>query len=267
MNRRQLVAGALSASLLVTALPGLALAQTEEPFTAEDTEWTLSSFADGEAMTVVPEGVEVTLLMSGGEAGGSAGCNTYLGSYEITADTLAFVDFAVTEMLCPEPEQGVEDAYLPLLAGVAAWAVDGTVLSLSDSTGAVTLVFGDAPVQVTESSVAALEAELESLQTQIDEAAAEVVELSEAAASVNVKKITNRIGVNEDDISALQTKTKGLNVDNIKKRLSAAESAIEKLNNQLTNVKKRVTDLEKVAKDHEARITALEEAVPVPEPN
>jgi heat shock protein HslJ/chaperonin cofactor prefoldin len=266
MNKRQLVAGVLSASLLAAALPGLAWAQDEETYAAEDMVWVLSSYADAGSMTAVPVGVETTLLMSGGEAGGSAGCNNYFGSYEIGADSLTFGEFGSTRMICEEPTQGLEDAYLALLGGVAGWAVDGTILSLSDTTGAVTLVFGDPLVEVTESDVAALAAELESLQSQIDEATAEVAALTEAAASVNVKKITNRIGANEDSISALEKKTKGLNVDNLKKRISANEAAIADLNKQMSNVKKRVKDLEAVAKDHEARISAIEDQVPIPEP-
>ncbi len=266
MNPRQLAAGVLSASLLAAALPGLAFAQDEGPLAAEDVQWTLSSHADAESMVAVPDGVEVTLLMSGGEAGGSAGCNSYFGSYEIGADTLTFGEFGSTAMICEDPAQGVEDAYLALLSGVAGWAVEDSVLSLSDATGAETLIFGDAPVQVTESDVAALVAELESLQTQIDEASAEVVALTEAAASVNVKKITNRIGANEESIKALEKTTKGLNVDNLKKRISANEAAIADLGKQMSNVKKRVKDLETIAKDHEARISAIEAEVPIPEP-
>ena len=43
MNKRRLIAGALSASLLVSAMPGLALAQDEEPFAAEGVEWVLDT--------------------------------------------------------------------------------------------------------------------------------------------------------------------------------------------------------------------------------
>lgn len=267
MNKRHVLAVAMSASLLAAALPGAALAQAEEPFAAEDTQWVLSSYSDGEGMVELPEGVRVTLLLTAGQANGSAGCNTYFGSYEITEDTLTFGEFGLTQRLCPEPVQGVEDAYLPLLADVAGWAIDDTLLTLSDETGAETLVFGGAVVEVTAADVAALTAELQGLQTQIDEARAEVEVLTEAAASVNVKKITNRIGTNEDDIDTLQAKTKGLNVENIKKRLGAAEGDITKLQNQLVKTRQRVTELERVVKDHEARIAALEDLVPVPEPS
>jgi heat shock protein HslJ len=266
MNKRHVLVGALSATLLAAALPGLALAQTEEPYAAEDTEWTLSSYVEAGTEMLVPDGVETTLLLSGGQAGGSGGCNNYFGSYVIGAETLTISELGITQMFCEDPAGSVENAYLALLGDVAGWAVDGTVLSLSDSTGAVTLLFGDAPVQVTESDVAALAAELESLQGQIDTAAAEVEALAADIASVNVNKVTNRIGTNEADIATLQKKTKGLNVENLKKRISTTEAAIVELDKQLTNTKKRVKDLETVAKDHEKRLAALEAQVPVPEP-
>jgi heat shock protein HslJ len=267
MNKRQLVAGALSASLLVAALPGLASAQDENPLAAENLEWLLGSYAQDGAMVDVPEGVETTLLLSGGQATGSAGCNTYFGAYEIDADSLTFPEpFGTTRMLCQGPSQVVEDAYLALLSATGGWVVQDGTLDLSDADGVTTLVFVEPPVPVTASDIAALTAELESLQMQIDEASAEVTALTEAAESVNVKKITNRIAATEEDIAALQKKTNGLNVDNLKKRISATEAAIADLDQQMTNVKKRVKDLENVAKDHEDRITALEEQVPVPEP-
>jgi len=267
MNKRQLAAGVLSASLLVAALPGLASAQDEEPYAAENVEWLLSSYAQDGTMADVPEGVETTLLLSGGQAAGSAGCNSYFGAYEIDAESLTFPEpFGATRMLCQGPSQVVEDAYLSLLSATAGWVVQDGMLNLSDAEGVTMLVFAEPPVPVTASDIAALTAELESLQTQIDEARTEVAALTEAAESVNVKRITNRIGANEDAIAALEQKTKGLNVDNLKRRISAAEAAIVELDKQMTNVKKRVKDLEAIAKDHEARISAIEEQVPVPEP-
>jgi heat shock protein HslJ len=278
MNKRQLVAGVLGASLLATALPGLAFAQDEEmPHAAEGVEWTLESISDGEALADVPEGVETTLFLNGGELVGNAGCNSYFGSYEIDETNLSFPNpFGMTQSICEGPAQDVEDAYMPLLESSAGWEVEEGMLSLSDAEGTVTLVYGEPPVEITATDVDALAAELESLQAQIDEAAAAVTLLAEEAASVNVSKITKRISTNETDIAALQDKTQGLNVDNIKKRLSTAEKAITNLDNQMANVKKsldsldqvdknqkkRIETLEKQTKDQEDRIAALEDQAP-----
>ena len=256
MSKRQMVAGVMSASLLVAALPGLAFAQDAEPYAAEQVEWLLQSWSDGEAMMDIPEGVETTLFLSGGDVNGSAGCNSYFGSYDIDESSLSFGPMGVTAMICGEPAQSVEDAYLPLLETTAGWSVDDEgMLSLTDAAGTVVLVYGEPPVDITGTEVDALVAELENLQAQIDEASAEVAALAEDAASVNVKKITNRISANESDIAALQETTKGLNVANLKKRISANESDI--------------AALQESDKKQDERITALEEAaleaVPLPE--
>lgn len=219
-------------------------------------------------MTDVPADVQTTLLLSGGEAVGSAGCNNYFGSYEIDATSLTFPDtFGTTRMLCEGAAQEVEDAYLPLLATTAAWAVADGSMSLSDADGTEILVYADAPVEVTSSDVAALIALLSDLQTQIDDATAEIAGLNETIDSFPANKVDKRITAVEDSVTALEKQTKGLNVDNIKKRLKAAEAAITDLDKQMSNVKKRVKDLETVAKDHEARLEALEEQVPIPTPS
>ncbi len=267
MNKRQLVAGVLSASLLAAALPGLALAQDEEEnLAAEGVEWALASYADGESMADLPEAVDVTLLLSGGEAVGSAGCNSYFGSYEIDATSLSFPEpFGSTRMLCEGPAQAIEDAYLPLLQKTAGWSVDeGGMLNLTDADGATTLIYGEAPVEITASEVAALVTELESLQAQIDTASDEVAALTKEVASADIKKLDKRVAAVEDDVKALEKKTKGLNVDNLKKRIKTNEEDIAGLSKQMSKVKNRLKALETTSKDHEARITALEEPAPVP---
>jgi len=260
MNTRQMVAGVLGASLLATALPGLAFAQDEEmPYAAEGIEWGLTSISDGEVLADVPEGVEVTLLLNEGDVAGNAGCNSYFGSYSIDETSLTFPDeFGMTRALCQSPEQDVEDAYMPLLQSTASWVVEDGTLSLSDADGMVTLVYSEPPVQVTATDVDALATELVNLQAQIDEAATAVALLAEEAASVDVNKITKQVSTNETDIAALQNKTKGLNVDNIKQRLSTAEKAIANLDKQMVNVKKRLDSLDQVDKNQKKRIETLE---------
>ena len=258
MNKRRLVAGALSASLLVSALPGLALAQDEEgPYAAEGVQWMLDTIS-GET---VPDGVEVTLFLNDGEVAGNAGCNSYLGSYEIDAESLTFPSpFVVTRMACEGPAMDVEDAYLPLLQASAGWSVDdGGMLSLTDAEGAVALVYSEPPVEITSTDITALVATLEDLQAQIDTATAEVAALEEAAKSIDVNKLDKRLSANEEAIAANKK-----SISNHKKRLSTNEQAIADLNKQMSNVKKRVKALEATAKDHEARIAALEEPAPVP---
>lgn len=272
MNKRSLLAGALSASLLAGALPGLALAQEEAVlYPVEGVQWQLQTLAGGD----VPEGVEVTLFMNGGNVNGSAGCNSYFGGYVIDATSLTFPDpFGVTQKLCDEPAQSVEDQYLPALQATAGWTVDDEgLLRLTDADGNESLVFGEPPVEITATDIAALAETLASLQAQIDQAEAEVVAVAEATANIPVNQFDKRVKAVEKRVADLEDKTKGLNVDGLKKRISANEKAIAELQAQVETLQKtidrfrdRIKALEEADKDHVKRIKALEEAVFVPTP-
>ena len=273
-----MLAGALSVSLLAGALPGLALAQDEAAaYPAEGVEWQLQTLAGGD----VPAGVDVSLFMNGGSVNGSAGCNSYFGSYTIDATSLTFPDpFGSTQKLCDEPAQSVEDQYLPALQATAAWAVDDEgLLRLSDADGNESLVFGEPPVEITASDIEALAETLTNLQAQIDQAEADVAAVAETTASIPVNKFDKRVTKVENSVAALETKTDGLNVANLKKRLTALESAVADLQRQMDNVKKNLTELKKTDdnlrkrtkaledenKAQDERIAALEAAVGVPE--
>ena len=268
MNTRKLLAGALGASMLLGALPGMALAQDAE-LTPEGVEWTLSTLA-GEPM---PEGVTTTLFLSGGEVVGNAGCNSYFGSYELDGEALTFPNpFGVTQKFCEGPQMEVEDAYLPLLQEIATWSIDEEgALSLADADGAVQLVYGEAPVVVTGSDIEALVATLGDLQSQIDDAVAEVAALEERAASINVNKFDKRLTATEKSVKQLENKTKGLNVDGLKSRISELEKKavdqagkIAEINKTINKLRDRIKVLETTAVDHEDRITNLEAPTQAP---
>ena len=59
------------------------------------------SFGEEGAQAPVQEGTEITLIFdSGGEVGGSGGCNTYGGLYEIFDSNISFNQIVQTEMAC-----------------------------------------------------------------------------------------------------------------------------------------------------------------------
>jgi len=267
MNKRQLIAGALSASLMVSVLPGPALGQDEpaDSLSPEGVEWTLSTLA-GEA---VPESVETTLFLSGGEVVGNAGCNSYFGSYELEGDALTFPNpFGVTLKLCEEPAMAVEGAYLPLLQDTATWSIDEEgALSLADAEGTVQLVYGEAPVDVTQTDVDALVSTLENLQAQIDQASAEVSALAEEAASIDVSRFDRRLGAVEENVAGVQEQLGNVNVVNLRRRVAALEETVERLDRTSTRFSERIAELEKTAREHNRRLDALEDLVPVPAPN
>ena len=76
------------------------------------------------------------MLLEGGLASGSGGCNTFSGTYALDGTTLMFgEEISTTLMLCEESVQAVEDAYLSALPEVVGWTMSDGVLQLSDESG------------------------------------------------------------------------------------------------------------------------------------
>lgn len=259
---RRMVAVALSAGLLAAALPGIGAAQDEpDPtaevaYVAEGVDWVLGSYAVADGMLEVPEGVQATLLLNGGQAVGNAGCNSYFGTYEIDATSLTFPEpFGQTLRLCDGPEQAVEDAFLPLLQATAGWAVDNGTLTLTDADGAMTLVFSEATVEITATDVAALTAALGQLQSEIDAASEEIATLTAEFESVNVSRLRNRIRANEEAIAEIQA-----TIERFRNRISRNEEDIARIDRTIDRFRERILTLEATAEDHEERIADLESA-------
>ena len=129
--------------LLATLLAACATAQPTQPpregAALTGTEWALTSL-NGDTLV---EGTQITLSFSDGTLEGSAGCNTYGGSYAATEGSLSLSDLYWTEMACLEPE-GILDqelAYLNTLNTVASYRADAYRLELYDEAGTLTLVF------------------------------------------------------------------------------------------------------------------------------
>jgi hypothetical protein len=62
--------------------------------------------------------------------------------------------------------QDVEDGFLPALATVASWSIEGIELTLADDSGTAVLTFEEPAVMVTETDVIALDGDLERLNTR-----------------------------------------------------------------------------------------------------
>lgn len=201
---------ALLAATLMVTLPGATLAQ-EEPTTPEGTTWHLTAYAaDGVAETV-PWVVDATLLLEGGNASGSGGCNTFSGSYTLGGEALTFGEaFSVTRKACPDPRMGVEDAYLPLLPETASWAIEDDTLVLSDPLGEPLLEYEQAVAALTPSDLAAIAAQFDAQQAQIERAG---------------ERIDNiRIGALRDRLKELETTVAGLR-SQVADQSSASSSA------------------------------------------
>jgi heat shock protein HslJ len=87
--------------------------------------WVLDDASIARLVDQVPPGARVTITFEGGQAHGTAACNSYGGAYHAGDDgSMSFDDFAVTEMGCDQPLMTLESAYLEVLGGVTAFEVE-----------------------------------------------------------------------------------------------------------------------------------------------
>jgi heat shock protein HslJ len=81
------------------------------------------------------------LLDGGGRASGQSGCNRFSASYTQSGAQLQFSQAAGTRMMCVQPEGVMQfEAWMrAALTSVAAWSMEGDVLTLRTVTGATAL--------------------------------------------------------------------------------------------------------------------------------
>jgi putative lipoprotein len=115
----------------------------------EGVEWILKQQSSGSAMADVPAGTLATLLLDGGAASGSGGCNQFNSTYTLSGSSLTFAPLMTTKAACADPTSSVETAYFANLAKVASYTADATTLTLSDSSGTALLAYSSVPVPAT----------------------------------------------------------------------------------------------------------------------
>jgi hypothetical protein len=105
-------------------------------YTLEGTTWLLDK--------TIP-GSEITAVFANGQVSGSAGCNTYQGTYRSTRaagrNTIEFGPLATTRMMCDKPLMDQEGLYLAALEAATEYTVEGFALTISYPGGE--LVFYD----------------------------------------------------------------------------------------------------------------------------
>ena len=146
MTKTRTLLGSLAAAALLASMATTTLAAGKETESvpiegAEGIPWQLVEQAVDGAMTAVPDGVVVTLLLEDGEASGSGGCNNYFGGYTLDATSLTFGPIGSTMMFCEGSAGEVEAAYFDNLAAVATWANTGGSLVLGGADGQPILTF------------------------------------------------------------------------------------------------------------------------------
>ena len=139
MNKKLMVAMLMMMALAVLLI---GCGQSGASPSLEGTSWMLTSLIGSNPIA----GSEITLDFEGGEGTGSAGCNSYFGSYTVEgADKLTFSAIASTEMACLEPEGIMEQEteYLDTLRAATGFSLSEGELQIF-STGGGVLVFSRA---------------------------------------------------------------------------------------------------------------------------
>jgi len=123
----------LGAALGILFLAGCGMLSSASSL--EDTSWTLVDLAG----TPPIEGTTVTVEFADGNIGGSTGCNSYGGAYELNGETVTFDEMVSTLMACLEPEGAMdqEQRFLEILNAAESIRVSGDRLQIIASDGAV----------------------------------------------------------------------------------------------------------------------------------
>lgn len=105
----------------------------------EDINWFLRSYGEQGNLKDIIEGSEITAIFNSSESkvGGSAGCNSYGGRYQIIGSTISISETYSTDMACISPE-GVmeqEQEFLGLLSSAQSFQADDTTLTIFCSDG------------------------------------------------------------------------------------------------------------------------------------
>ncbi len=103
------------------------------------TGWTLTTLGGAAPLA----DTEVTANFGeDGRLSGSDGCNRFSTSYTVDGDSITIApNGASTMMACPEPVMKQAQAFMTALNSAATYAVDGTTLTLKDSSGTAVATF------------------------------------------------------------------------------------------------------------------------------
>jgi heat shock protein HslJ len=109
--------------------------------------WRVTSLLQGDGVSTLLPGTEITAEFGAEGVGGSAGCNLYGGELQTRGRSISIQQLYVTEMLCSEPagiaEQ--EEAFLAALPRAAKFQLEGGNLVLLTAKGTVVATLEPAP--------------------------------------------------------------------------------------------------------------------------
>lgn len=117
------------------------------------TRWVLGGYGPATAPRAVPAGVEVTALFTRdadavvGKVTGTAGCNRYHGSFNVSGHKIHVGRAAATRMFCAAPGgvMDLEAAFLSALEGAKRYHLAGETLRIFYDGGESVLTFSAGP--------------------------------------------------------------------------------------------------------------------------
>ena len=119
--------------MLVLALGACAVAVPGTGDALDGTSWELIAYGETKPIP----GTSITAAFEDGQMSGSAGCNTYFGSYQVNGDTIRVGDMALTEMACLEPEGAMEQelVFAELMRGAQTFRLADDELEIFTADG------------------------------------------------------------------------------------------------------------------------------------
>lgn len=98
----------------------------------ENTHWNLVSFGPAGAEQPVVAGSAITLMLAGGQAGGSGGCNSYGTTYRVDGNSISFGQVTGTLRACADSQATEqEQRYFQALESASAYEVQGDRLRIT----------------------------------------------------------------------------------------------------------------------------------------
>lgn len=115
----------------------------QETLELEGTTWNLNSYVNENGLVSVLPTTKITAHFQDGRVSGNAGCNSYLGTYHISGNTITVGSLSSTRMFCGEPEGLMEQEgnYLAALKSAAHYEITGSTLEMTSADGMQILTF------------------------------------------------------------------------------------------------------------------------------
>jgi heat shock protein HslJ len=127
--------------LLATGLTLSACASPTTLASLSGTSWVLVSYGRVGSQTPAASRIRTSLIFGAdGQVSGSLGCNEFSGNYKVNDGKLDFGPLASTLMACPEPQMTQEGTAIQVLTGTARFTLDGSTLTIYDTSGANALM-------------------------------------------------------------------------------------------------------------------------------